>query len=216
MRRRARRSPRSARSACAAEAAALVLDSLVPAFVAAMLAGANDRGPWAAAMLADRGRRPGAVLLGLAVAYAAASAIATAGALLIAPRLTPEARLLMLALALGAGGLGALWPTRAPDRMERWRAASAPSAATAALIGGLALAIGDRIAFLAFGFAARGPSPVLAALGAMLGALALAGVAVTLGEDGWRRLPLRAIGTGGGVLLILAAILVGVRALRLA
>ena len=85
-----------------------------------------------------------------------------------------------------------------------------------AAVGGFILALGDRIAFLAFGFAARGPSAPLAALGAMLGALALAGVAATLGEAAWRRLPLRAIGAAGGVMLLIAGLFAAVSALRLA
>ena len=82
------------------------MDSLVPAFVAALLAGANDRGPWLAAILADRRRNPWGVLFGLAIAYTLASAIAAAGAIYVSARLSPEARTLMLAIALLAGGAG--------------------------------------------------------------------------------------------------------------
>lgn len=187
------------------------MDTLVPAFVAALLAGVGDRGPWLAAILADRYRRPLPVLVALAIAYALAAAVAVAGAAFAADRLTPEARTLMLAVALLFGGAGAVWKTRMPDQLENWRV----GALLTSFGGGLVLAFGDRVTFLAFGFAAAGPHPVMAGTGAAAGSLTLAIVAVTLGEAGWRHLPLRAISTGCGIILLLAGSVTAISALRL-
>ncbi len=187
------------------------MDTLVPAFVAALLAGVGDRGPWLAAILADRYRKPALVLVAVALAYAAAAAIACAGALFVAGKLIPEARSLMLAIALLAGGAGAMWKTRVPDRLETWRVGTLLTAFGGAFV----LAFGDRVTFLAFGFAARGPSPALAGVGSAMGSFALAALAVSLGEAGWRRLPLRAISVGAGAILLVAGTITAFSALRL-
>lgn len=186
------------------------MDALVPAFVAALAAGFNDRPAWLAAILADRFKSP-LVLPGLALAFAGASAVAAASVLLVLPILTPNARQLMLALALLFAGIGCLWRGKAPDRLEGWRL----GALVTASLGGFVLALGDRTAFIVFGLAAWGSSPLTAAIGATLGSLVLAAVAANIGEAAWRRLPLRALGGVAGVGFLLFGATLAVQALRL-
>ena len=187
------------------------MDALVPAMVAAIAAGFTDRPAWLAAILADRYRSTLAVLVGLAVAFAGASAIAVASTLLILPILSPNARLLMLALALLFAGGASLLRTKAPDRLESWRIGALATAS----LGGFVLALGDRTAFLVFGLAAWGARPVSAALGGPRGALLLAVVAASVGEAAWRRLPHRMIGVAAGACLLFIGAILAARALRL-
>ena len=78
------------------------------ALVAAAFAQCGDRTAWLSAILADRYRRPGLIILAAAIALLAASGIAAAGGAMLAPLLTPNARLLMFALALMLQGGGAM------------------------------------------------------------------------------------------------------------
>jgi putative Ca2+/H+ antiporter (TMEM165/GDT1 family) len=181
------------------------LDALVPAFVAALLAGIGDRPARLAALIGTRGRF-GALIAGFVLGHATAIGIAVAGAVLIAPRLTPEAKSLMLAIALILAGLGALWrrrPIAAADEGSVF-----VSAATGSFLGG------DATAFLAFALAARGSAPVLAGIGALGGAMVLALVAATLARD-WERLPLTWISRIAGIVLCVTGLIVALGGLRL-
>lgn len=181
------------------------------ALVVAALAQVGDRPAWLAAILADRFRAPGRVIAAALVACAAASGIAAAGGALIAPRLTPEAKQLLLALALALQGAGALWPVQPPERLAGWRL---PSLATAAL-GLFILLFGDGVQFVVAALAARSGWPALAAIGAVAGTLAVLAAAASLGERGWTRLPLRRARAVIGGVFVIAAIWLGLGALRL-
>ena len=185
------------------------MDSLVPALVAALLAGIGDRPAALAALLAARGGGSGAIWSGALLAQCAVATLAAIAAALLAPRLTPEARSLVLAIALVAGGMGGLVRARPPRASDRLG-----SGFLAALVGTGALGLVDRTAFLTFALALRGPSPALAAVGGTAGAAVLAGGAVVLGAD-WQRLASREIAGVAGGLLMAAGLVVGVGALRL-
>ena len=187
------------------------MDALVPALIAALAAGLNDRPAWLAAILADRFRSPLAVLFGLALAFAGASAIAAVSTLLILPILTPNARQLMLALTLLFAGVGCLMRGKPPERLEGWRLGALLTAG----LGGFVLALGDRTAFLVFGFAAWGASPAAAAIGGTIGATMLAILAASMGEAAWRRLPIRLFGAAAGVVFLALGALAAAGALRL-
>lgn len=187
------------------------MDALVPAFVAALLAGIGDRPAWLAAILADRYGRPLSVVFAFAIAHAAVSAIAAAGAVAVAPVMTPNAKALLLALALIFAAAGAVWKIKAPDRLERWRM----GAFATTLLGGFILVFGDRTAFLTFGIAARSPTPFMAAAGAATGSIVVAFVAVACGEATWLRLPLRRISAAAGGILFIVGALMALSALRI-
>ena len=158
------------------------------ALVAAALAHLGDAPATLAAILADRFRKPGVVILAAAIALAGASAAAVAAGMLLAPLVTPEAKLLMLALALALQGGGALFPAKGPDRLEGWRL----GAFATSLLGLFIQFFGDGIQFVVVALAARSPAPALAGVGATLGALVAIAPAAVLGEAAWHRLPLRA------------------------
>ncbi|MDJ0278410.1 TMEM165/GDT1 family protein [Sphingomonas sp. 2R-10] len=185
------------------------MDPLVPAFVAVLLAGVGDRPALLAAILADRHGR-GATIAGI-VAQAIGFGVAAAAGALVAPHLTPNARNLLLALALLSAGGSALVAARIRDRLDHWRL---PGWLTG-LLGMAILAFGDRGQFLVFALVARTPDPVAGAVGSTLAAGALSAAAATLGERGWLALPLRRVRPVVGGLLLIAGAVLGLGALRL-
>ena len=180
------------------------------ALVLGALTQASDRTPWLAAILADRlGRATAtiALLLALALNYA----LGVVGGRLLAPMMTPEAKLLLLALALLLAGLGTGWRVKRPDALEHWRL-PAPLTAFAGLF---IMAFGDRMQFVVAALAARTPLPWAAAVGATLGAGLIGASAAAVGETGWLRLPLRAVRLAAAAILIVAGAIIGLAALRL-
>lgn len=187
------------------------MDALMAALLLGALTQAADRTPWLAAILADRWRSPGMVVVAAAFALAANYAIGTLGGMAVAALLTPAARLLLLALALLLAGLGTGWRAARPEDLAGWRIGRFPTAAAGLFI----MAFGDRMQFIAAALAVRSPLPWAAAIGATLGALAIVTVAVTLGERAWLALPLRAIRLANMVLLTGTGIVLGLRAVAL-
>ena len=187
------------------------MDSLVPAFIAVLLTQAGDRSPWLVAILSDRYDRPLTVLFAAVLAHAAGNAVAATGGMLIAPMLTPNARQLMLALALGFAAMGALWRLKPPERLDGWKL----GAFLTPLLGVFILAAGDTTQFFTFAFAAHGPSPVLAAVGATAAVAVVNFVAALIGESAWRKLPIRAYRIGFGLLCLAFGLVFAADALRL-
>lgn len=187
------------------------MDALMAALVAAAAAQVGDRTAWLTAILADRYRRPGLVLLAAALALAAASGIAATGGALVAPMLTPNARALFLAVALVLQGGGALVAAKAPDRLEGWRLGAFGTAA----LGLFILAFADGVQFIVAALAARSGTPWLAAIGSTIGSLAVLAPAALLGEAAWTRVPLGLARRGIGVVFLLVGLILGLGALRL-
>lgn len=187
------------------------MDALMTALVAAALASIGDKPAWLAAVLADRYRRPWLVIVAAALALAAASSLAAAAGAVIGPRFTPEAKLLMLALALILQGGGALGRVKPPERLAGWRIGGFATA----LLGLFILAFGDGIQFLVATLAARTPLPWLAAVGGAGGALATVSLAAILGERDWLALPLQRLRLGIAVLFLLAGAVLALEALAL-
>lgn len=181
------------------------------ALLAAALAQVGDRPAWLAAILADRYRAPGVVIAGAAVAILGAGLAAAAAGALLAPRMTPEAKQLFLALALLFQSGGAWFPVKAPDRLVRWRI----GALLTSLTGLFILAFGDGVQFIVMALAARATLPWLAAVGAMLGSLAVIAPAAVLGEAGWTALPLVVARRIIGTLFVIAALWLGLGAIGL-
>ena len=179
------------------------------ALVAALLVQATDRGAWLAARLGDRFDRQGAAIAGLVIALAIVNAIAVAGAMLIAPLLSPNARALLLALALISAGGGTLFAPKPPAGTFRG------GAFVASLAAMLALGIGDRMQFITFALAVRTPIPALAAIGATLGGVAVLIPALFAGERLYARIPGRAVRLPVAALLLITGIVIGLGALRL-
>lgn len=186
------------------------MDALMAALIAALLAQASDRTALGAAVLADRTGRPEAVLLGTLAALAIANALAGGAAVVMAPLLTPNARALFLALALGSASLGGLRAAKPPAE-----GGARLGAFAAAVTSALALGLGDRTQFLTAALGVRSGSGVFAAIGATLGGM-VAIAAVVLGGPPLRRLlggPMVRLPVAG--LFLVAAIAAGLSAFRL-
>jgi putative Ca2+/H+ antiporter (TMEM165/GDT1 family) len=181
------------------------------ALVVGALAQVGDRTAWLAAVLADRYRRPLIVSLMAGIALLVASAAAVIGGIVLAPRMTPEAKQFFLAVALVALGGGSFFPVKALDRLANWRLGTAATS----LLGLLILAFGDGLQFVVLALAARSPMPWLAVIGATIGSMAVIVPAVMLGEGAWCALPLRLARRGIGVALVGTGVAIGIAAIGL-
>ncbi len=161
--------------------------------------------------MARRYGRPFTVALAALLAHGAGNAIAAGGAMLIAPILTPNAKQVLLALALIFAAAGALWRLKAPDRLEGWRLGSFLTA----FLGVFTLALGDTTQFFTLAFAVRAPSPWFAFGGACAAILVVNLGAALAGELAWRRLPVRGFRIGFGLFALFAGLIIGAAALRL-
>jgi putative Ca2+/H+ antiporter (TMEM165/GDT1 family) len=186
------------------------MEALVPAFLLALLTQPGDRPALLTAILADRFQRPLIVAIAAGLAHAIGSVLAAIAGAAVAPGLTPEARALLLAIALLVGGVTGLWRTTLPSRLDRWRFGGFFTP----LLGVFVLALGEQTQFFTFALAARG-MPWFAAAGSTLGALAVAFVAATIGETGWSRLPLRWLRIATSAIFLIAGVVIGLGALRL-
>lgn len=181
------------------------------ALVVAVLGGIGDKPAWLAAILADRYRRPGVVIAAAVVALAGASGLAAAFGGALGPQFTPEAKQLMLALALLLQGGGGFFRVKSPERLDGWRL----GAFATSLFGLFILAFGDGVQFAVLTLAARTPLPWMAAVGGAAGTLAVVAPAALLGEAGWTALPLARIRRSLSVLFLLAGAIVALSALAL-
>lgn len=187
------------------------MEGLVPAFVAAMLTQAIDRSAWLTAILADRYGRPLVVAFAALLAHGFGNALAAIGGGLIAPTLTPNARQLVVALALASAAVGALVPAKEPDRLAGWKLGSFATAFAGISI----LSLGASTQFFTLAFASASGLPASVAMGAIAGAGAVHLGAALMGERDWQRLPWRATRIFLGLACVVAAIGVAGSALRL-
>lgn len=187
------------------------MDALMAALVLGAICQAGDRTPWLAAILADRYRARATIIAAAVLALALNYVLGALGGVLLAPRLTPEARGMLLGLALVFAGLGTPLRRAAPDRLTGWRLGAFGTSATGMVI----MAFGDRMQFVTLALAARSPLPWLAAVGATLGALAVTVPAIVIGEAGWTALPRRAVALASAAMLTGAGIVVALRSISL-
>ena len=145
------------------------------------------------------------------VALASAGAIAATLGTLIAPKLTPEAKQLLLALALLLQGGGVVGRVKAPDRLTGWRL----GVVLTSVVGLFVLAFGDGVQFVVLALAARSAMPWLAVVGAVAGSLAVVLPAIMLGEAAWCRLPLAKARIGVSILFLVVGAWLAVSALAL-
>lgn len=180
------------------------------ALVAALLIHATDRTPWLIAVLGARYRQHLLVIAGAIIALATLNTLAAIGGATLAPRLTPNARALFLALALGAAGLGCIGSLKPPESLEKWRTGPLFTP----IIGVAVLGFGSA-QFIAMALALRAGTPVFAAIGATIGGGVITGTALALGPDGVAGLRTRAVRVPLGVVLMLVSLGFGLSALRL-
>lgn len=187
------------------------MDALMAALVAALVVQATDRTPWLVAILADRTRAPRTVILAATLALAIGYGLAATAGALLGPRLTPEAQRLFVALSLLSAGASAFFPIKPPDRLGGWRLGGFLTT----LLGVAILALGDRTQFIVATLAARSPAPALAAVGGLIGTLAVVIPAALAGEAARAALPIVALRVVTGALLVIVGTVLALGALRL-
>jgi putative Ca2+/H+ antiporter (TMEM165/GDT1 family) len=189
------------------------VDALLTTFIAAALAEFGDKTQLLAIALAARYRKPGAVLAGIAVAALANSLLAAWGGVLINGMITLRAISLLVAVALASAGISGLIRQKNPGDMgSTWRTGAFVTSAACFFL----LEFGDKTQFLTAAFAARYDSFLLAAAGASAGVIVANIPAVALAERMPKAVPLKRIRLWTSVLFLIAALFVGVPALRLA
>lgn len=189
------------------------MDALLTTFIAALFAEVGDKTQLLAFALAARFRKPGAVLAGIAVAALANGLIAAAGGVLINGMITLRAISLLVAVALFSAGVSGLLRQKDPREMgSTWKAGAFATTAACFFL----LEFGDKTQFLTAAFSARYDALVLAAAGAGAGVVLANVPAVALAERMVDAVPLQRIRTCIAVLFLIAALVVGVNALRLA
>ena len=97
-----------------------------------------------------------------------------------------------------------------PERLAGWRTGPLLTP----FIGMLTLGFGSA-QFVAMAIALRAGTPVFAAIGATIGGAVIAGAAIALGEPGVAPLRRRTVRLPVGMLLVLAALVAALSALRL-
>jgi Ca2+/H+ antiporter, TMEM165/GDT1 family len=186
------------------------MEALVTAFVAAFLAEWGDKTQLVVAMLAATTRKPGQVLIGLALAALASSTIVSLAGVYIAAQVPIRAMTLMVALSLlfaaAAGLIGRRDPAPATVRVPL----------LTAFILCLAAELGDRTQFTTFALAGRFDSAPLAAAGATAAILAACIPAAILGQQLRATIPLRPIRYTVAGLFLVAGFIAAVKALQLA
>ncbi|WP_137863751.1 MULTISPECIES: TMEM165/GDT1 family protein [unclassified Sphingomonas] len=186
------------------------MEALVPAFLLAVLTQLCDKPAMLGAILADRYGRPLAVAFAAGLAHAATNFAAAVGGALIGPMMTPNARALLLAMALIFGALGAIGSNKVKDRLDGWKLGSFFTA----FLGVLILSFGESTPFFTLALSTGG-QPWFAATGASIGAFAVAFVAAALGERSWAAAPWRWVRILSGISFLIAGCWIGVNALRL-
>ena len=185
------------------------MEAIVPAFLLAVLSQIGDRPALLTAILADRYGRPLTIAFAAGLAHAGLNFAAAFAGMAVAPMMTPNAKALLLAIALISGGLFG-FGGKLKDRLEGWKM----GALVTPLLGVLVLAFGERTQFFTFALATRG-EPWFAATGATIGAFAIGFVAAVLGERAWQGIPLRWPRISVALAFLGAGAWIGLGALRL-
>jgi Ca2+/H+ antiporter, TMEM165/GDT1 family len=171
----------------------------------------GGRGQHLSAILADRFRARGRVILAFAAATLLNAAISSAAGVLVHDMIADRPLQLFQALAILFAAAAMLIPARRLDRLDHWRIGTF----TTCFLGVFILQFGDSSQFLIMATSAREGAPIFAALGGAVGVGASIAMGMLLGEDAWARLPLRWVRLGLGMALLLWAIIQGLGAMQL-
>jgi putative Ca2+/H+ antiporter (TMEM165/GDT1 family) len=187
------------------------LETLLPAFIAALLAEWGDKTQLVILVLAARYAKPGPLLVGVAVGALASGLFASFAGTMIHGTVTLRALSLLLGIALVFAGASGFLARKTPD----YAATLAGPAILAAALGVFLAEFGDRTQFITFALAAHGNSLLLPAFGAAAGVFVANVPVVLLGPALTKAVPIRAIRAGGGVLFLIFGLIVSLNALRL-
>lgn len=187
------------------------MDALLTSFLLAAVGEWGDKTQLLVLLFAARYGKPLPVLAGVAAGALANALLASAGGVLVHGIITLRATSLLVAVALLYAGIAGLIGRPKPDAAPSWR--TGPFLTTAICF--FLTEFGDKTQFLTFAISAQYGLLVLPALGATAGVLAAAVPAALMGAQFEAALPVRIIRIAVAVLLLLAAFLIAINALRL-
>lgn len=141
------------------------MDALLSAFLVCLLCEFGGSTQRLALALAQRFRRDAAILIGILCAALANAALSSIAGRYVAASIGPDARSLLLAVALLSAGVGMIFKGRKPDLLDNWRT----NAFTTALLGAFILGFGDSAQFMIFGIVTKMADPAMAVIGGALG-----------------------------------------------
>jgi putative Ca2+/H+ antiporter (TMEM165/GDT1 family) len=187
------------------------LETLLPAFIAALLAEWGDKTQLVIVVLAARYGKPGPLLIGVAIGALASGLFASFAGTLMHGTVTLRALSLLVGVSLIFAGASAFISRKTPD----YAATLAGPAILAAALGLFLAEFGDRTQFITFALAAHGDALLLPAFGSAAGVFVANVPAVLLGPALAKAVPVTAIRAGGGVLFLIAGLIAALNALRL-
>lgn len=185
------------------------MDALLTAFLGAALAEFGDKTQLLVIALAAHCARVRTILAGVLVAALLNASIAAAGGALLRETVSVHAISLLLALALVFAGVTGLL------RVEPPKARLHHGVFLAAAGGAFFFEFGDKTQFLTAALAAHYGAFVLTVIGAAMGVTAASVPAALLGERLSNAVSLRGVRIGSSLLLLLAGLVVGLKASQL-
>lgn len=186
------------------------MDALLLALLGCLVCDLGDRSQLLNLALSTRYRRHGILLAGLCIAAAANAALSAGAGGLLARMISPDARLLFLALALLFAGIGMLTPAKAPDTLSHWRGGPL----LISTLGLFILGFGETPQLLIAAISGRTADPVMGGIGGAAGAIVAGAPVILMRGRYFTLLPLRAIRRTGAVLFILVAAWLAMEALH--
>lgn len=132
--------------------------------------------------------------------------VAAVGGMLVSPIMPPDARLLLLGMALFFAGIG---------QLRRIADVAAPASKTTAITKIGLMHLTEGMPFLVFALAARAGQPAMAALGGLLAVSVICFPTLVLGDEIYRPNVLRPIKRVAAAILVVSGLWAGLIGLRL-
>jgi Ca2+/H+ antiporter, TMEM165/GDT1 family len=187
------------------------MDALLLSFLLCLIAESGGRAPLLARALYQRYEDSPGVTAGATLGLGASAVIAAVAGGMIGARLTPEARTLFFACALGAAGVGLLFVRRRIDRPVGGK----PGAFFTSALSLFILDLGESAPFLIAGIAASRADPWMAGAGGWLGGMTACLLLARITKTGPSLTGVNALRIGAGIMLLLSGFIVAMSALRL-
>ncbi|WP_170004934.1 hypothetical protein [Pseudopontixanthobacter vadosimaris] len=182
------------------------MPALFLAFLAVLVLSFGGRDQLLIAQLSARSGQSTAVLLAGAISATVAAGAIAAGGAWMAGMMSPSARTMFVALALGLAAFELVWPVRVTRPAEPTRSLFA------VFLVLLWRQVTDAARFVALAVIVATSAPLPGGIGAALGGLLATALPWAAGDALEAHVPLRAIRIGLAVLVLIAAIVLGLSA----
>jgi len=191
------------------------MDAFLLALFLSLILASGGKGPLIVQALRARYSNEAAITSAVLIGLAANVTLSIVAGAFIARMLTPEARSLFFAVALGAGGAGLLFTAKPPSMADK---GAQSSSAAAFFTSGFRIfihSLGDGAQFMIVGLAASRAVPGLAGAGGWIGCVVACLFLPPLLRGAISLTLVKALRIGVAILLMLFAFFVAMNALRL-